>query len=341
MVGAKFNNIELRIVPSMKISVIICTRNRSGLLKNAVDSVLSQDHGDYELWVVDDASGPGHQQKNEQIALNGNPRSRYLLLPPGNPKGNGLPVGRNAGVAVSQGEIVAFLDDDDRWSDASFLRLAAEAFSMHTDMDFLFADQEAWFNGMCVREHWQPTLRARLNGDGAGLNHLFILAKATCLASDVVTAQMNVCMFRRSFLQGIGGFNDKLAYGEDMEMYVRAADAARRIGFLDRVVAVHNRPDRKKNNNMSSLAETQKCIIGIGIANNLMCICKTKEAYRYARHWAAADCRDLARLAAKAWGVRFALMWAVTALSYRWTLKWFLYTTTLAFRALFSTAVRS
>lgn len=318
----------------MKISVIIPTRNRAHLVKTALDSVLHQDYSDFEVLMVDDASESGHQAANADIAQAAGIKVTYLLLPPGNPGGNGVPVGRNAGIAAACGEIIAFLDDDDRWSDPQYLSRAARAFERCPELDFLFADQQAWFNGQCVREHWQPALRLRLRGRPQADDEFYELSRADCLAVDIVTTQMNVCVFRRDFLQCLGGFNPKLGYGEDMDLYVRAADAARKICFLDRVVAVHNRPDRKKNLNMSSLAGMNKMLIGMAIANDLICTCRTQEAYRYARHWAATDCRDLARSAEEAWGPKRALTWAAAALAYRFTLKWLIYVLILFIRSL-------
>lgn len=319
----------------MKISVIVPTRNRSQFVKTALDSILNQDYPDFEVLMVDDASEPEHQKTNANIAQTAGARVTYLLLPPGGPGAGGSPaVGRNAGIAAARGEIIAFLDDDDLWSDLQYLRRAVQAFEHCQELDFLFADQQAWFNGQCVREHWQPSLRLRLQGRPQVDDQLYELGKADGLAVDMVTTQMNVCLFRRDFLQRLGGFNPKLGYGEDMDLYIRAVDAARKLYFLDRVVAIHNRPDRKKNLNMSSIADMDKMILGIAIANNLMRICRTHEARHYARHWAATDCRDLTRLAEDAWGPGRALIWARVALAYRFTFGWLAYMMSLCIRSL-------
>lgn len=89
---------------SPRFSVIIPTHNRSRLLAEAVESVLSQTVGDLECIVVDDASPSAPE-------LPPDPRVRLVRRPV-----NGGPAAtRNNGLDVANGMFIAFLDDDDVW----------------------------------------------------------------------------------------------------------------------------------------------------------------------------------------------------------------------------------
>jgi glycosyltransferase involved in cell wall biosynthesis len=321
----------------MLISVIIPTHNRSSLLSAAIDSVVGQDFSELEVIVVDDASNAEHQPRNAHLAQQAGERVRYMLLPPrSSGASNGLTAARNAGVRAARGEVVGFLDDDDHWVEAGLLPTAARMFSEHNDLDLMFGDQQTWFQGTCKQAHYQPQVRACLPGRASPGPDVYWLSKADALTPDLWMAHMNVCMFRRDFYTAFGGANERLSYGEDRDIYIRAVDAARRIAYFDRVVSIHNRADRSKGASLSSLPKIEQTTTALGIANELMRLCKTEEARNFARYWAASDARDLAAAILPVQGLPRAAMWARVALGYRPTFKWAVYTTWLSLRALFS-----
>ena len=87
------------------ISVVICTRDRGRLLRDAVDSVLASDYPSFEVVVVDNA---GATSETRDVALrHPDPRVRYAHEPLA-----GLSYGRNRGLRVAVNEHVAFIDDD-------------------------------------------------------------------------------------------------------------------------------------------------------------------------------------------------------------------------------------
>ena len=95
------------------ISVVIPTKNRHAMLAEAIASVLRQDFNDYEIVVVDDGVGAA-----EFIA-------EWFAAERGVRCADNAQAGqvraRNLGVSLARGEIVAFLDDDDRWGAKSYL----------------------------------------------------------------------------------------------------------------------------------------------------------------------------------------------------------------------------
>ena len=92
---------------NIRVSAIITTHNRLGLLKRAVDSVRNQTYPNIELIVVDDGSNDG----TEQWCITQD--FQYIRISPEESRGGNY--ARNLGIKIAKGEYVAFLDDDDAW----------------------------------------------------------------------------------------------------------------------------------------------------------------------------------------------------------------------------------
>jgi O-antigen biosynthesis protein len=89
------------------ISVIICTRDRASLLKACLHSLAWQEYPRFEIVVVDNAP-ISDAVRNIVKTWRGRSPLQYVLEPR-----PGLSWARNAGIAASSGEIIAFLDDDE------------------------------------------------------------------------------------------------------------------------------------------------------------------------------------------------------------------------------------
>jgi glycosyltransferase involved in cell wall biosynthesis len=89
-------------------SVILPTFNRPEMLQRAVESVLAQDHEDFELIVVDDGSNPP-----AELSPHLRRDSRLVAVRREGTAGAGA--ARNHGIAMARGRCVAFLDDDDEY----------------------------------------------------------------------------------------------------------------------------------------------------------------------------------------------------------------------------------
>jgi glycosyltransferase involved in cell wall biosynthesis len=94
----------------MKISVLICTRNRAKSLEATLERFFAQRFaGDYdlELIVVDNGSTDETKQVVERCVARRHGSARCLFEPR-----RGLSFARNAGLAAAEGEIIVFTDDD-------------------------------------------------------------------------------------------------------------------------------------------------------------------------------------------------------------------------------------
>ncbi len=109
--------------PAPLVSVVLPTRDRPERVVGALDSILAQSYENLQVIVVDDGSAEpvadlvapwlhAARRIGRQAAPSEARRLVELVRLP-------LPVGaagaRNAGLARARGDLVAFLDDDDRW----------------------------------------------------------------------------------------------------------------------------------------------------------------------------------------------------------------------------------
>jgi hypothetical protein len=111
------------------ISVVLPTRNRAELLPRAVSTVLAQRYTNWELLIVDDASTDATA---EVVAGFDDPRIRTFAG-----QGRGVCAARNVALAAVGGDLVAYLDDDNRMH-PDWLRSVAWAFEQHPETEVLY-----------------------------------------------------------------------------------------------------------------------------------------------------------------------------------------------------------
>lgn len=89
-----------------KISVIIPVYNGEPYIRSALESVLSQTYSDFEIIIVDD----GSSDRSQEVITGIQGPIEYCTQ-----ENSGVAVARNRGFLRSHGELIAFLDQDDRW----------------------------------------------------------------------------------------------------------------------------------------------------------------------------------------------------------------------------------
>jgi glycosyltransferase involved in cell wall biosynthesis len=192
----------------MDFSVIIPTRNRPQYLVQAVESVLAQSGVTFEVVVVDDGS----------IALPALADARIKLL---SNKQLGPVPARNLGVANAGGDHIAFLDDDDWWTERDFLARTHEILKRETA--FVFAD------GTLVFDDGSKDIPFAFDADAMSLEtNNSILISTVCYA--------------RSLHETLGGFDELLPYYWDWDWYLRVARsgiALRRLRQSMAAIRVH------------------------------------------------------------------------------------------------------
>lgn len=91
-----------------EVSVIIPTYNRAASIGDSVTSVLNQTFQDFEIIIVNDGSTDETEKSVSEFS-----DTRIKLI--SHESNKGAAAARNTGIIASQGNLIAFLDSDDRW----------------------------------------------------------------------------------------------------------------------------------------------------------------------------------------------------------------------------------
>ena len=178
------------------VSVIIPTFNRRRLVEQAIDSVLTQEFGDYELIVVDDGST---DDTAAALAVYGD-RIRVLRQP-----NRGVSAARNTGIRAAKASLIAFLDSDDLWRPAKLTRQTA-FLQAHPDA-LICQTEEIWIrNGVRVNP-------AKKHRKQSGM--IFERSLELCLVSP------SAVMMHRRLLDEVGLFDERLPACEDYDLWLR------------------------------------------------------------------------------------------------------------------------
>lgn len=185
-----------------ELSVVICTRDRPVLLRRALDAIKAQTFpGVIETVVVFDRSEP---DTSLEVADGTRP-----VVVVANTHTPGLPGGRNAGVDVARGPLVAFCDDDDIWFPEKAAR-QHDVLSARPDVDVVVSG-------------------VRIEVDGRSVDRALDRPEVTfadLLESRLMEVNFCTAMVRRdAFLDRIGPADEHIpgGYAEDYEWVLRAA----------------------------------------------------------------------------------------------------------------------
>ncbi len=232
-------------------TVIIPTRNGLAHLPNALDSVWSQGAAVLEIIVVDDGSTDGTA---DWLAAEASRRPALRVLQGG---GCGPSHARNRALTAARGDLVAFLDDDDRWltgkldTQIAFHRQQPDTVFSFTD--YRHVGPDGGDRGTAFA-HW-PLYRPFV-----GMPNFARLADApaTLLAENAVGT--STVMARSNAMRAVGGFQTDLLSAEDWEQWLRLARLGP-VALTGRVLADYSmRPGSVSSNATCRLDAMQEIL---------------------------------------------------------------------------------
>ena len=218
---------------SLPISAVICTHNREDYLGAAIDSLLEQDFSNYEVIVVDNASSDSTKQIVESRLPH--PRLQYVYEPV-----TGLSVARNTGAKASQGEIIAYLDDD-AVASTGWLSCLWQAYQNNPQLAIAGGKVTLIFPPGKTSPPWlSADLASNLGAYDLGDEIVYI-------TNPGMTPRGLNYSLRRTFLEQIGGFDvnlgrvgKNLLSNEELQMTQLALEKQWQVAYLPQALVAHN-----------------------------------------------------------------------------------------------------
>ncbi|GAB3670254.1 glycosyltransferase family 2 protein [Halopiger thermotolerans] len=197
------------------VSVVLPTYNRASVLSGAIESVLEQTYDDLELLVIDGGSTDGTRAVVDRID---DPRLEYVRRD----RPEGVSAARNRGIERSSGDLVAFVDSDDRWRPTALERRAAALRDAPADYGVAYCGIE--------KREGEPITRSGASGDvRSELRHLAVPTYTSTLVAE------------REALEAVDGFDEALPCFEDWDLCMRLA-RTRRFAYVDEPLVVKGEP---------------------------------------------------------------------------------------------------
>ena len=208
----------------IKVSIIMPAFNHAQWVAQAIESVLAQSFGAFELIVIDDASSDATWEVVQSVRHASADGRLQCIRHASN---QGAPATINEGLRHAQGEYLAIINSDDVWDAQRLARLLSVAEA--ENQDFLCTDVsllDAASQPSAAQEpHWMAWFEA-LKQDYAA--HADLLT--TLLRGNFLITTSNFFFHRRVYAQ-VGEFAE-LRYVHDYDYALRVWDAGFAMRFL-------------------------------------------------------------------------------------------------------------
>ena len=201
------------------ITVIIPTYKRSKYLERAINSVLNQTYNDIEIIVVDDNNNDEFRQDTEKIMARYGGYENIIYIQ--HEKNLGGCAARNTGIKLAKGEFIACLDDDDIWL-KDFLEKTIKTIGEDINIaaaysSYYIGNEESVFFINKHEELYEGEIFEKLLGGWCPASTSFFLLRKSCV-------------------EQVGYFDEKLVSFQDYDLWLRLAKKFKIKYVRDRLV---------------------------------------------------------------------------------------------------------
>ncbi len=205
-----------------KVSVVLPTYNHLQFLPKAIEGVLGQTYGDFELVVVNDGSTDGTKEYLDGLD---DPRIRVV-----HQENRRLPEALNAGFRAARGEMLTWISADN-YCTPDFLKHLVGALEAYPEAGFAYS------------------AFANMDGDG---NVISIREDQSLLFHDILVGNPGVASFlyRRSCQEKIGYYDPSVECAEDWDYWIRILEHFEPV-YVPQVLYYYRRHDDTMSTRMA------------------------------------------------------------------------------------------
>lgn len=189
----------------------MATYNRAFVLKETIKNIFDQDYPNLELIVVNDGSDDHTQTVLEGL------QSFYGFKLIRNPKNLGLQQSLNRGIQQANGKYIARIDDHDRW-------LTKDKISKQ--VNFLEKNTEYGMVGTAYQVGSQKMLNPETDEE---VRQQILMRCPFCHVTVLI---------RKSAIEAVGGYDEKLPYSEDWDLWLKIGTKTKFANMPDITVEV-------------------------------------------------------------------------------------------------------
>lgn len=203
----------------LTITTVIVVQNGEKYLREAIESICQQSYQTDEIILVDGES----IDKTLEIAQS-YPNISYVRQ-----SGKGLANARNTGIEAAQGDLIAFLDHDDRWVPDK-LKIQINHFLSNPEVQYSYGKVQLFLESGC---ELRPGFREQL------------------LAEAQHGRTPGTLIARKSLFRQIGKFNPEFTIGCDVEWFTRVKDYQIPAAFIPEVLLYKRLHHANLSNNVA------------------------------------------------------------------------------------------
>jgi glycosyltransferase involved in cell wall biosynthesis len=220
------------------VSIIIPNYNHARYISDAIQSVLRQDYGHYEVIVVDD----GSTDNSREVVAQFGDRVRYIWQ-----ENQGLSAARNTGIRAARGDLIGLLDADDLY-ETDFLSKLVPILKENPDAEAVYCG----YQFVDIENNALPQKEAR----SIPQDQLYqALVDGNFLVPESI-------LVRRRCYESVGLFDITLRACEDLDMWLRIAGRYKVLGTTQLLTrhrilpnSMSTDPSRQAENRLAAISK--------------------------------------------------------------------------------------